>query len=88
MLLIAGKIAMIQYVLLLLPILPTIVPTLPTHAETLQEYAAKCDAAMGGKAFSVPAFKCDDPNSTEVPVTHPVDINGTPIILNGDFPNQ
>ncbi len=38
------------------------------HAENLQEYAARCDAATG---VSVPAFDCDDPAATEVPMTHP-----------------
>ena len=52
-------------------------------AETLQAYAAKCDAAMGGPAYSVPAFRCDDPASTEVPVTHPFDVHGRPVDLNG-----
>jgi hypothetical protein len=42
--------------------------TQAAHAENLQEYAARCDAATG---VSVPAFDCDDPAATEVPMTHP-----------------
>jgi len=65
------------------------------HAETLQEFAAKCDEAMGGsfvldltpdamearRAVTVPAFKCDDERSTEVPITNAFDRNGKRIAL-------
>lgn len=33
--------------------------------DTLEAYAQKCDAAMGG--VTVPQFDCDDPTSTPVP---------------------
>jgi len=36
-------------------------------AETLQHFAQQCDIETG---VSVPAFDCDDPNATEVPMTH------------------
>jgi hypothetical protein len=72
---------MIRHVLLLLFILPAIVPTPSARAETLQEFAAKCDQAMGGSAFTVPDFDCDDPLSTEVPFTNAFDSNGNGIAL-------
>ncbi len=37
------------------------------RAETLQHFAQQCDIETG---VSVPAFDCDDPNATEVPMTH------------------
>ncbi len=36
-------------------------------AETLQQFAAQCDIETG---VSVPAFDCDDPAATEVPMTN------------------
>ena len=49
------------------------------RAETMQQHAAECDAAMGSPVYTVTEFRCDDPASTEVPVTHPTDSQGVPI---------
>ena len=40
----------------------------PAAAETLQEFAQQCRIETG---VPVPAFDCDDPAATEVPMTHP-----------------
>ena len=58
--------ALCQWLRLMVTALPVF--ALPALAETLQEYAMKCDAAT---AVSVPAFDCDDVAFTEVPITHP-----------------
>lgn len=43
------------------------------HAESLQQYAARCEAET---QISVPQFDCDDPRSTLVPMTNAFDKNG------------
>src|SRR5215470_10664520 len=46
------------------------------HAESLQDYAAQCEQETG---IAVPAFKCDDPNSTLVPMTNAFDKFNNPL---------
>jgi hypothetical protein len=56
------------------------------RAETLQEYAAKCDIATG---VSVPPFDCDDPAATDVPMTHPhFAANNPSQVITCDRPNR
>jgi len=47
------------------------------HAgQSLVDYARQCEQETG---ISVPAFACDDPNSTLVPMTHAFDNAGNPL---------
>jgi hypothetical protein len=56
---------------------------LSVRAETIQQYAAECDTAMGNPSYTVPEFLCDDPRSSELPMTHPNDRSGNPLNTTG-----
>ena len=64
------------------PLLGTVVG-LSARAETIQQYAAECDTAMGNPSYTVPEFLCDDPRSSELPMTHPSDRSGNPLNITG-----
>jgi hypothetical protein len=64
------------------PLLGTVVG-LSARAETIQQYAAECDTAMGNPRYTVPQFRCDDPASSELPMTNPKDRSGNPLNTTG-----
>jgi hypothetical protein len=69
------------------PLLGTVVG-LSARAETIKEYAAECDTAMGNPSYTVPEFLCDDPRSSELPMTNPRDRGGNPLNITGKSVQQ
>ena len=43
---------------------------------------------MGNRGYTVPEFLCDDPRSSELPMTNPRDRNGNPLNITGKSVQQ